>query len=369
MTSASNGFIAADVGGTHTRVALARPVATGGAGGTCPVALLHVARYKCADWPGLAEIVADFIAKLPAAGHPDRPGAGVLACAGYVQDDRVVNVNLPWSVPLTAMRERLGMQHLAVINDFEALAHAVPHVADAGRRSLLDGRAGAAARADADSDSDADTHSGADRVGGLRAGPMVVMGPGTGLGCAAILPGRPHPQVLPTEAAHIALAPGTPRELDILRLLARTHPHVPVEHALSGPGLLKLYRAIAELRGEVPRFETPASVTAAALGAEPDAAPDPAALEALHTFCALLGSFAADLAVLYRASGGVLLAGGILPQIDAFLWESEFRARFLRKGVMVPFLERVPVHLVDHGNLGVLGAACWWVQQHGEAAR
>ena len=334
MTSASNGFISADVGGTHTRIALAQP----SPGAACPVALLHTERYTCAEWPGLTEIVADFIARLPASGHHARPTAGVLACAGYVQDDQVVNVNLPWSVPLTAMRERLGMRQLAVINDFGALAHAVPHVAQGTMRDLLDGEG---------------------EPGGLAAGPIVVMGPGTGMGCAAVLPGAPYPQVLPSEAAHIALAPGTPREIEILRVLSREHPHVAVERALSGPGLLKLYRAIAELRGEPARIEAPAGVTAAALAAVPDAA----ALEALNTFCELLGSFAADLAVVYRASGGVLLAGGILPQIEPFLRRSGFEERFLRKGVMVPFLRRVPVRVIDHGDLGIVGAACWWLQQ------
>lgn len=328
-------FVSADVGGTHTRVALVRVSDVSGA--SCPVELLHSERYVCARWPSLADIVADFIGKLRAAGVGDRPTVCVLACAGYVQDDHVVNVNLPWEVPLAAMREQLGMTHLSVINDFEALAYAVPYVSVASARTLLDG---------------------GDREGGLAAGPIVVMGPGTGLGCAAILPGHPDARVLSTEAAHIALAPGTPREMEILRVLSRAHPHVAVEHALSGPGLLNLYRAISELRGEPATLDLPARVTSAAI-----ANTSPAALEALHTFCALLGSFAADLAAVYRASGGVLLAGGILPQIETFLWQSGFRERFLRKGVMVPFLERVPVRLVDHGALGVVGAACWLLQQ------
>ena len=328
-------FLAADVGGTHARVGLVR--VRHAAPNACPVELVHSERYLNADWPGLAEILLDFTAKLADTPWRDtRALSGVLACAGYVQGDQVINRNLPWPVFISSTRERLGMQHLATINDFEALAHAVPYVGATDMRTLM---------------------SGDKAVGGLAVGPVVVMGPGTGLGCAIILPNSPAPRVLATEAAHIALAPGTPREIEILRMLASEQPHVPVEYALSGPGLLKLYRAISMLRGQPATLSTPASVTAAALDES-----CPAALEALHTFCALLGSFAADLAALYSASGGIMLAGGILPRIEDFLWKSEFKARFLRKGVMTPFLQRVPVHLIDHGELGVIGAACWLEQ-------
>jgi glucokinase len=328
-------FLAADVGGTHARIGLVRSARDS----ACPVELVRSDRYACAQWPGLADILEAFIAKLAeTAWHGARPTSCVLACAGFVQDDQVVNYNLPWPVPISATRARLGMRQLAVINDFEALAHAVPYVNKAGMRALMNGDGAS---------------------GGLAAGPIVVMGPGTGLGCAAILPDDPQPRVLSTEAAHIALAPGTPREMEILRVLASEHPHVPVEHAVSGPGLLKLYRAISTLQGQPATLSTPASVTASALDNS-----SPAALEALQMFCALLGSFAADLAALYGASGGIMLAGGILPQIEEFLWQSEFKMRFLRKGVMTPFLRRVPVHLIDHGELGVIGAACWFAGQH-----
>ncbi|MCE4553910.1 glucokinase [Pelomonas cellulosilytica] len=333
-------FLAADVGGTHARVGLARNVRD--QGGACPVELLHREDYVCADWPGLGDILVDFVARLAATPWRDNaPTACVLACPGYVQGDQVVNRNLPWPVvSISQMQAQLGMADLTVMNDFEALAHAVPYVQPAEMRPLMTAQSA---------------------TGGLAAGPIVVMGPGTGLGCAAILPGSPAPQVLPTEAAHVALAASTPRELDILRVLAGDDLHVPVESALSGPGLLRLYRAISTLRGETPTLQTPADVTASALERRSDAA-----LEALNTFCALLGSFAADLAALYGAQGGILLAGGILPKIEAFLQQSEFRKRFLHKGVLSPFLERVPVHIISHGDLGVLGAACWL---EGRAAR
>jgi len=184
------------------------------------------------------------------------------------------------------------------------------------------------------------------------------MGPGTGLGSAVLLPGQPRAQVLATEAGQVSLAPGNEREIEILRLFRRERAHVSFEDALSGPGLLKLYGALCELRGSPSRLLTPAEVTAAAL-----AGSDGAAVEALEVFCGLLGSFVGDLVLLYGARGGVYLAGGILPQIQPFLLSSSFAERYFNKGVMRAYLQQVPVRLIEHGQLGVIGAAGWFLDE------
>jgi len=189
-------------------------------------------------------------------------------------------------------------------------------------------------------------------------GPALVMGPGTGLGSAVLLPGHPRAQVLATEAGQVSLAPGNEREIEILRLFRRERAHVSFEDALSGPGLLKLYGALCELRGSPSRLLTPAEVTAAAL-----AGSDGAAVEALEVFCGLLGSFVGDLVLLYGARGGVYLAGGILPQIQPFLLSSSFAERYFNKGVMRAYLQQVPVRLIEHGQLGVIGAAGWFLDE------
>ena len=146
------------------------------------------------------------------------------------------------------------------------------------------------------------------------------------------------------------------REIELLRVLGRGQSHVSFEDVLSGPGLLRVYRALCELNGSDVLQLTPAEVTAAALGGH-----DTAAVEALETFCAVLGSFAGDLALLYGACGGVHLAGGILPQIHDFLRRSAFAERFRNKGVMRAYLEKIPVDLIEHGQLGVIGAASWFL--------
>ena len=326
-SGSSEAFLAADVGGTHARIGLV----VGNATGKRPVSVLHYHRYSCADWAGLTAMLQDFVEQL--AGTPYAAVRGQLrhcaiACAGYVLDDAIVNENLPWPVSIREIRDGLGIQRLAVINDFEAVAYATQFIEVGETRSIIEATQSAVS------------------------GPVLVMGPGTGLGSAVLLPRQPRAQVLATEAGQISLAPGNEREIEILRLFRRDRPHVSFEDALSGPGLLKLYRALCELRASSARLLTPAEITGAAL-----AGSDAAAVESLQVFCGLLGSFVGDLVLLYGARGGVYLAGGILPQIQPFLQASSFSERYFNKGVMRAFLQQVPVRLMEHGQHGVIGAA------------
>jgi glucokinase len=337
-SAADEPFLAADVGGTHARIGLV----VGTSDPRHPIKVLHYHRYGCSDWSGLAAMLQDFVAGLAQTAHaPLRPRIRhcAVACAGYVLDDAIINENLPWPVSIREIRDGLGIQQLAVINDFEAVAYATQFIEAAETRAVIDAPA---------------------PIGG---GPVLVMGPGTGLGSAVLLPGQPRAQVLATEAGQISLAPGNEREIEILRLFRQQRPHVSFEDALSGPGLLKLYRALCELRMSPARLLTPAEVTGAAL-----AGSDAAAVEALEIFCGLLGSFVGDLVLLYGARGGVYLAGGILPQIQTFLLASSFSERYFNKGVMRAYLQQVPVRLIEHGQLGVMGAAGWFLdERHGGA--
>jgi glucokinase len=309
--------LAADVGGTHARIGLVDAAAPAGAGG-----VLAYERYAGADWPGLAEILADFLARHP--GHAVDEAA--IAVAGYVRDGELVAENLRWPVRLAELRERLRLRRLQVVNDFEALAFATQYLGAEDSLAVIDAPA--------------------------AAGPVAVVGPGTGLGCALLVPDGNGVTVLPSEGGHVALAPGSEREMALLQLLSRGRDYVHTGHVLSGPGLVNLYRAIGELDGLSAVHAQPEQISAAALDGG-----DALALDTLHTFCAMLGGFVGDLAVLFKASGGVFLAGGILPQLREFLPYSAFRERFFNKGVMRDFLAGVPVRLIEHGRLGVLGAA------------
>lgn len=317
-------FLAADIGGTHARIGLLAPAA-----GHKPE-LLAYHKYDCAAWPGLAPILKDFIAREV----PMPVEHCVLAIAGYPLDGRVINENLAWPVSLHELRAALQLSDIALINDFAAVACAVQGLGDDAGLAL--------------------TATTAPR----EPGPRVVLGPGTGLGAAVLIPHPPQPIILATEAGQTGLAPRTALERDILAVLAEGNHHVSTETALSGPGIVHLYRALATLRRQAPVHATPSEVTEAALAGN-----DPLAREALDVFCALLGSFAGDLAMLYGAAGGVFLAGGVLAHLKEYLPHSAFVERFLDKGRMRAFLERVPVRLLDHGRLGVLGAAGWYLER------
>jgi len=326
-------FLAADVGGTHARIGLV----VGQRDGEQPIQVLHYHRYGCADWPSLTAMLKDFVEQLadtPHAAVSGRLRHCAVASAGYVLDDAIVNENLPWPVSIPDIREGLGIERLAVINDFEAVAYATQFLRDAETTTIIDTAQPA------------------------PLGPIIVMGPGTGLGSAVVLPGNPRARVLATEAGQISLAPGNEREIDVLRLLARGRDYVSFEDVLSGPGLLKLYRVLCELRNTPLRLLTPAEVTGAALAGN-----DGAAVETLEIFCGLLGSFVGDLAMLYGARGGVYLAGGILPQIQPLLLNSTFAERYFNKGVMRAYLQQIPVRLIEHGQLGVIGAAGWFLDE------
>ena len=321
-------FLAADVGGTHARIGLV----SGQPDGSRPVTVLQYHRYACADWPSLTAVLKDFVGQLDRSVHVSRCA---VASAGYVLGDAIVNDNLPWPVSIRDIRDSLGIEQLAVVNDFEAVAYATQFLGHADTTAVIESEAPPAQ------------------------GPVLVMGPGTGLGSAVLLPGQPHATVLATEAGQIALAPGNEREIEILRYLARDRAYVSFEHALSGPGLLNLYRALCALRDKTPVLTQPSQVTQAALERNDDIA-----VEALDVFCGLLGSFVGDLCLLYGARGGVFLAGGILPQIRDVLLASSFRQRFFNKGVMRAFLQQVPVRLMEHGQHGVIGAAGLYLDGH-----
>jgi len=331
VNASAGSFIAADVGGTHTRVGLVRP----GSGGDSTVAVLAHRKYVCADYPGLAAILAEFIA-----GNGVGVDRVVIATAGVVLDDEVVNSNLPWRISLSQLRSELSLHEVLVINDFQANANAAQCMAPADSTLLTPGVG----------DSDA------------TAGPVLVIGPGTGLGAAVRIPHGKSTVVLPTEAGHTAFAPGNTREADMLRLAQqRGQTHVPTEYFVSGPGLVNLYSALCTLSGVDASLRAPAAITDAARRGEA------IAREAVLTFCALLGSVIGDLTVISGAKS-VFIAGGILPQLKDFVPDSQFHPRMLDKGVMRPVLERVPVRLIENERLGVIGAASWYLQHLAQTA-
>lgn len=331
VAEADSAFLAADVGGTFARVALVRESRAGAQ----PVQLLQYKKYRCGEYPSLGAILREF-----AQAQGVRARRCALACAGFLLDDNVINTSLPWNLSVSATRAEAGLDEVALVNDFTAVAHAADQV-PASEMILL---AGASSQ--------------------KRSGPSLVVGPGTGLGAAVRIPRGDECIVLSTEAGQSAFAPNTPREMDVLRVLSRGNSHVPVEMVISGPGLVNVYRALCELDGHGAMLDEPSAISDAAV-----AGSDPGAREALDVFCGAIGSLVGNLVLLYGASGGVYLAGGVLPRISDFLRTSRFVERLLDKGPMREMLEQVPVRLIEHGQLGVVGAAIWYLQRRRAATR
>jgi len=318
QSNAVSAFLAADVGGTHARIGFVVPNAVTGA----PDIVFYKV-YRCADYVSLADILACFCRD-----HRVHPQTLVLASAGFVDQGVIVNENLAWPVVLDELRSEGGFTAVDVLNDFEAFAHAVGHFGEESSVSVVDGVA--------------NPH-----------GAVAVVGPGTGLGAALWLPGQPA-RVLHTEAGQMELAARPGIEQAIRTALGPTDAYVSYDHVLSGPGLLRLYRAIAAVRGVPATYTDPSDITAMAL-----AGMDTLATQTVDQFCRWLGAFCGDVAVAFNASGGVCLAGGFLARITTVLRSGPFTERFLDKGVMRSFLNRTPVYVVEHGRLGVLGAANW----------
>jgi glucokinase len=314
--------IAADVGGTFARLAWVtlNPA-------QAPV-VRNFRKFACAEYPSLAAILREFSNDVSADPGADTSRSAVVAIAGLLEGDHLLNTNLPWQVSVANTLAESGLEHLQLINDFQAMAYAIPH-ADPQKMNRLAG-------------------SGEP----LDGWPALILGPGTGLGAALRLGGK-LAAVLPSEIGHSALAAGNELELDVLRLLVRRFGHVDNERVLSGPGLVNLYGCLCELRGASPRWKTPQQLIEAAQSGH-----DPIAEESLHVFCEWLGSLVGDFAIAFGAKA-VYLSGGITSHIAGFLHDGRFQQRYLRKGALSDALRQVPVWRVDHGQLGVIGAAAW----------
>jgi glucokinase len=319
-------FLVADIGGTHGRVALMRASRDG----SREVEMLACRVFVCAAFPTLPELLQAFVdADVQA---PVKHC--VLACAGQIMGNEVVNDNLAWPIHLAQLRDALGLDEVAVLNDFEALAYALDGPLADGARHLC----------------------GPDNP---SSGPTLVIGPGTGLGAAVHVPGPAGGFVLPTEAGQMDFAPNSVREREVLVQLAPHGGYVAFEHIVSGPGLLTIYASLCALDGETPKLATPEAVTAAAVALN-----DARAVEAVDIFCAALGSFTGNLAMVFMATGGVYLAGGFLSSIFELLARSTFEQRFLHGRSARAVLSQVPVWVTEHGLHGVQGAARWYLK-HG----
>lgn len=297
----------ADIGGTHARFAVVEDNR-----------VTRVEVLRADDYAGIAAAASAYLAR-----HTITVRHAALSIAATLapHDDVITLVNQPsWNTTRSALKAALALETLITVNDFEALAHGITAIGAGGCVQICG-------------------------TTPVHHAPIGVIGPGTGLGMAGIvfIDGTPH--VIASEGGNATLPAASAREYAIIEAL-RTRKgdgHVSAEDAVSGTGLPQLYQAIADLDGvQVQPLGAP-DITAAAL-----ARSCPVAQEALDLFCHWLGVMAGNLALTLTTSGGIFIAGGIVPQwLDHFM-HSRFAASFANKGVYSDYLRDVPVFVVTH---------------------
>lgn len=309
-------FLVGDVGGTNCRLALAQPAA----GRLC---LFHARGYKCAEVGDAEEAIAAYLQAVTW----DAPiHVVVLAIAGPIERGAVRSTNMHWRLSEAAL-VRATSARARLINDYSGLALSVAALRSADLWAI-----------------------GPDLPGDAVA-PLAVLGAGTGFGAALLAHGAGGGTPIATEGGHAAFAPGDEIELEILRLLMRRFGQVSIERLLSGPGLVNLRRALAELAGIAAEDISPEEIVRQA-----DAG-DFLCQQTLDRFCAIYGAAAGDFALAYGARGGVFLGGGIAPAILGRLSDSAFRARFEQKGRFSEYMAAIPTRVIVNTQAALLGAA------------
>jgi glucokinase len=295
-------LLLADVGGTFTRFALV------GADGEIGVSeVMESAAFATFD-----EAARDFLAA-----HTVAPGQAAIAAAGPVEDGVVTLTNGPrWRIERAALQASLGLNRVLLVNDFAAVAAAAPRLPASQRITL--------------------------NAGVADDGTIAVIGPGTGLGVGLVTRVGGGFHVLPGEGGHAGLSPVNDREIAVLYQLIRRFGHVKAEHVLSGPGLEVLWETLAALDGaNVAGRPTAGEIAERARRKSCDLS-----VEAIAIMTGWLGGFAGDVALIAGATGGVYLAGGVLPRWGELFDRALFLRRFTAKGAHRPMMERIGVHLI-----------------------
>ena len=330
-------WLVADIGGTNARFGWL-------AEGSSTVA--HVATLSVTAHAGPAEAARAYLAQLAEVlgAHAVVPRAAALAVATAVGQDQVSLTNSGWAFSRRAAQNDLGLDALLVLNDFEALALSLPRLGTAQVRPITTPGATVAA---------------ASEVDGAENGALAVIGPGTGLGVAGLLPTRHGWMAVPGEGGHATLAAGDDFEAALLAAVRCDFPHVSAERLLSGIGLPVLHGAVARVLGHAG-----VSLTAGDIVERGLAGTDAACQRTLDSFCALLGSFAGNVALVLGARGGVYIGGGIVPRLGETFFNSRFRECFEAKGRFQAYLQAVPTFLITD-TLAALSGAALALEQHG----
>lgn len=306
----------ADIGGTNARFGLER--ARG--------AVTEIKVYSGKDFISLAEAIRHYFQDISCycVKH------AVIAIANPVYGDQIKMTNHHWNFSIASLKSELNLETLCVINDFAALAMAVPVLQDSQRQRV-----------------------GEEIALSEKKGILAVVGSGTGLGVASVVPIRHQWVPLASEGGHATFAPANNTEEYILQYARKLFPqHVSYERIASGPGIKVIYAALAERRGcHVERELSNAIIVERAHDG------DSLSKETIEVFCSVLGSFAGNVALTMGSTGGVYIGGGVVPKLGDLFINSSFRDHFEAKGRFNSYLKRVPTYLIIAPMPAFIGAS------------
>lgn len=314
----------ADIGGTHARFALEMPD-----GRLEAVSVLLVESYRT-----IGDALRAYLAQPQAiAAGARKVRHAALAVANPVDGDQVQLTNAGWEFSIEALRLEFGLENLLVVNDFTALAMALPTLDAQQKRQVGGGRA---------------------RVGH----PIGLLGAGTGLGVSGLIPVGDGWLPLQTEGGHVDFSPADEFEVEILRFAWGEHSHVSVERLLSGMGLELIYRALVHRAGQPKELLAAPEISRRAL-----ASSCPVCEQAIECFCSMLGTVAGNLALTLGAKGGIYIGGGIVPRLGERFDASGFRRRFEQKGRFSAYMTEIPTFVITAENPAFPGVSALLAQR------
>ena len=305
--------LVADIGGTNARFALVED---------SNFDLIEPQNLTCSEYPTIVDAIKTYLDNVSVS----EPAKSAISIASPVTGDQLTMTNHVWQFSVSETRKKLGLKTLKLLNDYTALALALPGLPEhecikIGGGSLVEGFAKAA------------------------------IGPGTGLGVSGLIPIGMHWHPLESEGGHASYGPATEREVEVIRLMKTRLKHVSVESMVSGPGISRLYGSISELETGSYQDKKPSEITDLALSGECNLA-----AEAVSIFCEALGTVAGNLALTLGARGGVYLGGGILRKIPRLFENSGFRTRFEEHGRLTGYLQQIPTYIVNTDYPALVGA-------------
>jgi glucokinase len=316
----------ADVGGTNARFTLE----------VAPQKFVATLVLKCADYPTISDAIRAYLM------HPLALEAGAsgvrkagIAIANPVVGDIVKMTNHDWSFSIQSVQNEFNFAPLLVVNDFKALAMALPHLDQTQKFQVGEGQP-------------------------QRNAAIGLVGAGTGLGVSGLIPTHDGWVALDSEGGHTTFSPRDLRELEILKFAMQRFSHVSSERLMCGSGIQLIYEALAASDGSELSIDdlpdTP-EITRRALANE-----CPLCVETLNTFCEMLGSMASNLAVTLGAQGGVYIGGGIVPRLGQFFTDSNFRQRFVQKGRFNNYLNQIPTYVITEPYPAFIGISAMLTQ-------